>query len=440
DTSVNKAHMEAAPRYYNDTLMYYSSLRTDKIEYYNIREEKQKPKTRKLYWAKKNFEDWVFYKPFEGPFNSDEHHIANGTFSIDSTKFYCTICKTNEDYKTVCQIYVSKKGENGQWSNPEKIEAGGVNIPGYNSTQPTVGTEPKKGYEVLYFASNREGGKGGYDIYYTIYDERKETYKKAKSVGSKINTPGDEITPYYDNNNKTLYFSSNAWPGLGGFDIFKTTGQVNRFLKPVNIGYPLNSSYDDVYYTISNSPEKGFLVSNRPGGVALKNETCCDDIYEFTMLEFIKIVVEGTVFESKDSSDIKLTSGFETAAKDSLAISSDTLARADTTNGAVREIRENDTPLKGTTVSLLLVDPETGENMFLTKTTTNDNGQYFFELQQGNNYKIRFQKEGYYDKELTVSTEDIMQSDTIHMNTLYLKGVPKTPIIIKNIYYPFDKA
>lgn len=153
---------------------------------------------------------------------------------------------------------------NGTWTEPVSLGAE-VNDPKYTSTQPAIGLNTqKKGEEIIYFVSDREGGKGGYDIWYTSFDNRNKTYKPPVNLGSEINTSGDEVTPYVDAQTQTFYFSSDGWQGLGGLDIFKSIGGMKKWTHPVNLGYPVNSNYDDLYYVLSPSnKDNGMIVSNR---------------------------------------------------------------------------------------------------------------------------------------------------------------------------------
>jgi OmpA-OmpF porin, OOP family len=82
--------------------------------------------------------------------------------------------------------------------------------------------------------------------------------ERTKNCGKKVNTIVDEITPYYNIETKTLYYSSNGLPGMGGFDIYKTFGEGKSFDGPVNIGYPINSSFDDLYYILEETRQRGF--------------------------------------------------------------------------------------------------------------------------------------------------------------------------------------
>ncbi len=136
------------------------------------------------------------------------------------------------------------------------------------------------------------------DIWYSVYDPKKQMWSPPKNPGGKLNTQGDEITPFYDIKLHSLYFSSENWAGFGGMDVFKSNGELNKWTKPENIGYPLNTGADEVYYTLNLADgESGFFTSNRMGGAALKSPTCCDDIYEFHWKDYKNVKVQGKLYD-----------------------------------------------------------------------------------------------------------------------------------------------
>src|SRR5207253_360922 len=121
-----------------------------------------------------------------------------------------------------------------------------------------------------------------------------------------------EFTPYYDAKNNILYFSSEGQIGMGGFDIFKSKGAQKKWAKPTNMGFPVNSSYDDFGYVLDTKKYSGYLVSNRPGIYHVKNSaTCCDDVWRFFYPRIIYHAVRGYVYDKDthkiiDSADIKI--------------------------------------------------------------------------------------------------------------------------------------
>lgn len=126
----------------------------------------------------------------------------------------------------------------------------------------------------FYFVSDRPGGFGGRDIYRIVKLPNGE-WSQAQNLGPGINTEYDEDSPFIAVDNKTLYFASNGPSSMGGFDIFMSIrDNENNWSSPINLGYPINSTNDDIYYTTTVDGYKGYLSSFRKGGYGEK------DIYE----------------------------------------------------------------------------------------------------------------------------------------------------------------
>ena len=149
---------------------------------------------------------------------------------------------------------------------------------GYTNTQPAVGFLGDK--EVLFFSSNRPGGEGKMDIWYCRI-KKDGTYGKAMNAGKNVNSVEDEITPYYCKPCQELFFSSTWWKGLGGFDIFKSSYKDGEFSEPQNLGSPINSNANDIYFTINSKKTEAFISSNRKGSYFEEKESCCNDIFMF---------------------------------------------------------------------------------------------------------------------------------------------------------------
>ncbi|MEA3444352.1 MAG: hypothetical protein U9R19_06440 [Bacteroidota bacterium] len=178
----------------------------------------------------------------------------------------------------VCEIYMAKLHNN--IFSDIKILQGDINLPNINSRHPFL-TE-FDGNEYLLFSSDRPGGFGGYDIWF-CKRESDLTFNTCKNVGANINSILDEITPFYYPNDTLLYFSSSWHGAYGGFDIFQSYGNFAHWEQPYNLGLPINSSYDDLYYSFNDKSRRAYFVSNRTGGMAFENETCCNDIYTYNL-------------------------------------------------------------------------------------------------------------------------------------------------------------
>lgn len=419
--SVNKASIEFAPQFINDSTLLYASLRTDTAVYSVLDGENAHVPIRQFYTARLKNHEWQYLSEWDNKtLNPENQNIGNGVFSVDGKRFYFTRCEQNWKFQTICKLYVSNK-QGSKWGEPQLLPEI-INAKNVTNTQPALGTESKNGDEVLYFVSNRAGGKGGYDIWFSIYNARKKQWRDPKNCGNKINSAGDELTPFYDNKTRTLYFSSTGWPGIGELDIFSSIGEMGKFNPAENIGYPINSPYDDLYYVLHKDGKKGFFTSNRPGTISYSHPTCCDDLFSFNYVGFIQVAVTGKVYEvyNKKIQDI-LKSQVETQEKTPL----------DTTQK---------TYIEGSIVTLYLDDKINKERTFLQKDTTNKLGQYFFDLKVNKDYVLEFQSNKIPPTSVSFTTKGITMSDTLDINDVgveYLSN--KEPFIIKNIYYDFDK-
>jgi hypothetical protein len=149
-------------------------------------------------------------------------------------------------------IFTAYVDAQGNWKD---VKAFPYNGTGFSSGFPALSPDGK----TLYFASNRPGGQGGYDIY--TCQKRGDMWAEPRNLGSTINSASDEITPFTDG--KTLYFASDYHIGYGGFDIFKTEGIGSEI---VNLGTGINSAGDDYGFVFDPSVKVGFFTSNRAGG------------------------------------------------------------------------------------------------------------------------------------------------------------------------------
>ncbi|MBL7884763.1 MAG: hypothetical protein JNL69_11885, partial [Bacteroidia bacterium] len=191
-------------------------------------------------------------------------------------KVYITRCEQKNAQEFTCQIF-SSDYKNGKWTTLKKLPSE-INQSGTNNTQPAIGMLGDD--EVLFFASNRPGGEGGMDIWYSKIS-KDGSFQKPVNAGKKVNSIEDEITPFYCNPCNELFFSSTWHKGLGGFDIFKSEYKNNELLEPKNLGLPINSNYNDIYFTINSKKTQAFISSNRIGSYFEEKESCCNDIYMF---------------------------------------------------------------------------------------------------------------------------------------------------------------
>ncbi|MFC1733284.1 DUF1573 domain-containing protein [candidate division KSB1 bacterium] len=236
----------------------------------------------KIYESKITLAGYTRAKAIESNVNSKDEHTANITLNDDYQRVYFTKCEELDNANLICAIYYIER-VNGKWIYPVKLPDN-INLKGYTATQPSILDGEDE--DVLYFVSNRPGGQGGLDIWFSVYKEDK--FNDPVNLGSIINSQGNEISPFYHEKSGKIYFSSDWHQGLGGYDIFFSNGNLSEWSKPENIGYPLNTSYNDMYYTINRVDSEGFVTSNRPGSFFIKGETCCNDIFYYEWFDVSK--------------------------------------------------------------------------------------------------------------------------------------------------------
>jgi hypothetical protein len=272
DSAVNSKVSEYAPFEY-DSLLYFSSLR-DKSK-----QDAAGVGFNKLYTSKKSAikpNKFLKAKELDSLFNKSNIHNANTSFNSDFTKVFVSRCGAINATQYRCEIYVSDFKE-GHWTELQKLPSP-INVSGSNTTQPCLSEINDK--SVLFFASDRAAGEGAMDIWYAFMNTD-GTFETPINAGKKINTIEDDITPWFVKENKTLYFSSTWHKGLGNFDIFTSEFKNNEFTDAQNIGYPINSSYNDIYYSVNSKKDRAYISSNRLGSYFEDKPNCCNDIYSF---------------------------------------------------------------------------------------------------------------------------------------------------------------
>lgn len=271
DTTINSKVSEYAP-FEKDSTLYFSSLKSAS------KKDQNDVNFNKIYSSEMKNLKWQKVRALDTNINSTYLHNANTCFSEDFKQMIVSRCMAKNASEYICELFFSNY-INNRWQPLERIPEP-INIKGFNTTQPSFGTID--GRTVLFFASNRPGGEGGLDIWYSLKNPD-GTFAQPINCGKKINTPEDEITPWYVNERNTLFFSSTYHKGLGGFDIFKSEYKNNEFNEPQNAGYPINSSYNDIYYSVNKTRDRAYLSSNRIGSFFENKLNCCNDIYRFNI-------------------------------------------------------------------------------------------------------------------------------------------------------------
>ena len=277
---VNAPGAEFNPLITNDGIIF-GSQNMNAVNYYkSTKLDKSKINaTRGIYMAKGAKE--VFSEISDFPLETPNMEISSFSFSLDRRVLYLSGCKYIEELKKYkCDIYQSKLKDN-VWTMPEIIPE--FATPESSNTHVSIGFDAVRNAPFMFFSSDREGGRGGYDIYMSFYNARALKFSTPRNLGGKINTPNDDITPNYHTPTNTLYFSSNGRGGKGGHDIYYSVLKSSLFENVATFGEEINSPQDDVFFTPSKSVSDGYLVSNRYSENSLINPHCCDDIFYWEM-------------------------------------------------------------------------------------------------------------------------------------------------------------
>ena len=245
----------------------------------------------------------------------------------------------------------------------------------------------------IYFASDRPGGFGGRDLYISKKTEKGE-WGKAQNMGALINTAFDEDAPFIHPDGITLFFSSNGHNTMGGFDVFYSTLNDNGTVwqTPVNVGYPINSPDDDIFYVVSPDKTKAYYSSFKEGGVGEK------DNYKITFLD-------------KKQAPLTLLKGL---VKDA--------------NGGVPK-----------DIEITVTDNETGKVLGTYKPNSKT-GQYLFVLTPGKNYNISYEADNF----LFYSENREIPKNTNYYEIYRAIQLPPITVgskmVLNNIFFDFDKA
>lgn len=234
------------------------------------------------------------------PFNLEENE-GGATVTIDNKELIYTVCRLTDpkdpnSYRN-CDLFYTKY-EYGGWNDIVPLE--NVNTPNTWETQPTISSDGK----TLFFISDRPGGMGGYDIYTSTRDET-GTWSIPVNMGKNVNSKGNEKSPFIHTDSQTLYFSSDGRPGMGGYDIYYTRlGDNGDWNEPTNIGYPINSQYDDVGFFVSTDGKYGYFGSNKFESGAGGWDFYSFELYEEARPEKV-LFIKGTVKNETDDQPLQ---------------------------------------------------------------------------------------------------------------------------------------
>ena len=358
-----------------------SSTQTDSVQVNGVN-----PHHSRLFYATLNNDSLLQVTPVlltsAGPLDNQ----GASSISADGNFLYFSQWKI-ENGQTISSIYYAVK-QNGGWSQPILLPL--VNRKGNNSKQPYCSSDGK----YLFFASDRAGGSGKFDIWVAPL-KNDGTTGEPVNAGPAINTSGDEQSPFYHTTSGTLVFSSNGLPGMGGYDLFSAKGNETTWNSPENMGHPVNSSRDDIYFF---SKEKTALLSNAVIG-SDRGTGCCLESYLIT----------------KNPKKRRLS-------------------------GIVRDCKNN-APVSNAT---LILKSASGKE---TALTTDADGRYVVDPFEdtSSNMTLTISSESYKDKASPVIIENIDESDLLTDQFINTDVCIEMELVIKaedvvTVYFDFDKS
>ncbi|PTQ99528.1 WD40 repeat protein [Mucilaginibacter yixingensis] len=316
---------------------------------------------------------------FEGESKKDVEY-GTPAFTPDGSRMYITRWY-KDGAKTIHGIYFSNKKAQG-WGALVKLN-GNVNADSFSAIQPCVAFGGKK----LLFVSNKAGGQGGYDIWVADLGADGQPVNST-NLGANINTSADEQAPYYSDADKRMVYSSKGMIGLGGFDLYEANYNGVEWSKAHNMGFPVNSAKDDLYYYPDKTDPKKFYISSD------RESDCCLDLFTATDKRY---VLSGLVVDCETH---KALAGAKVTFLDSIS----------------------KTPVKEEVLGA--------------------DGKYSFAVATQRPYNLVIEKSGYFTKVLPIVQHGAkMKGDTLFNPDLCLQPfVVNKPIVIQNILYDFNMA
>ena len=363
-----------------------------------------------IYISFKKENKWTTAVNMGSPINTDDHD-ANSGLSADGQKFLIYIGKNKGD------LYESEL--NGEvWSKPEHMNKN-INTD-YHESSACYSPDGKS----VYFVSDKPDGFGERDIYISTKDE-KGKWGKASNLGPIINTKYNEEGVFIHPDGKTLYFSSQGHETMGGYDIFKSVFDdvTKSWSKPENLGYPVNTPDDDVFFVISASGKHGYYSSFNEKGYGEK------DIYMISFLGPEKPMI----LNNEDN----LLASLAAPVKEIVIAPTILIKEAQLTilKGKITDALTQK-PLEAT---IEIVDNQKNE-VIASFTSNSSSGNYLVSLPAGKNYGIAVKKESYlfhsenFDIPITAAFQEVVKDVALSNVTVGSK------IILKNIFFDYGKS
>jgi len=245
-----------------------------------------------LFYSRRIGQAWSRRKNAGSPLNTPDNEGAQ-TITADGKYLYFTACNRHSGMGR-CDLYFSRWID-GSWSTP--VNLGSPLNSRFSEKHPAVSADGR----MLYFASDRPGGKGSYDIW--MSEKKDGKWGIPVNLGDSINTPWMEQSPFIHPDQQTLYFSSTGWPGMGQGDLFISRMKSERsWSTPVNLGYPINTHNDEIGLVVNAKGDRAYFASDRDPGRGT-------DLYTFELpVQAMPVMVSymtGRVYDSGNMKGVK---------------------------------------------------------------------------------------------------------------------------------------
>ncbi|MFZ6011261.1 MAG: OmpA family protein [Bacteroidota bacterium] len=381
--------------------------------------------------AKKSGAAWG-YAANVGPKVNTPYHDSNLALSADGSTLFIYKDDNGGD------IYYCERQADGTWGEP-------VPLPGIiNSSFEEKSITISKDEKTLYFTSNRPGGYGNTDLYKATKDSKGE-WSNTKNLGPKINTEFDEDGPFLDYDGVTLYFSSKGHKGMGGHDIFKAIydPQKNEWTDPENLGYPINTPDDDIYFISAPDGKRAYYSSVRDDGMGYT------DIYMITIPDGLKNTTpvvaskdpEPIIETPKDTATVVVKEPVDPVVKDPVV-------KKDPVVEPKKELK----PIKYIVTVVDAIDKsplnakvrlQGAKDNVIVKSTSTGSGVFEFEVtsKTAKDYRLSVELEDYVFQNQNVKIQGATTEDKTINRTIELRKLAKgVSSILHNLYFDFDKA
>lgn len=362
-----------------------------------------------IYFSQKlSFGQWSQAKNLGAPVNTADHD-ANSGLSVDGSKLIIYLGSKNNGDLFESELVGDK------WSSPKEMNKN-INTDKFHESSASYSPDGKS----VYFVSDKPGGIGDRDIYISYLDD-KGKWGKAENLGNVINTEFGEEGVFIHPDGKTLYFSSQGHKGMGGYDIFKSiyNTQTKTWSTPENIGYPVNTTDDDVFFVVSADGKHGYYTSVNSKGFGGR------DLYMITFLGA----------EKKEVKEVKTVEVAKVEKTEKVVIKEEPIARLTILKGIISD-EVSKKPIEG---SIEIVDNNLNQTIS-TFTSNSASGKYLVSLTAGHNYGIAVKKNGYLFHSENFDIPDTAAFQEIVKDIPLKKLEIGSKIILKNIFFDFDKA